>query len=205
VYRFYDAFLFPIDDRTPPLSTPLEVSIPSLQWAALRVDGDCTYRFSALTLTKPAPTGANLPVHVVAPAGDYVSFEPILLTLPLPVATPPTRANYLITRPLWPTPVVRPPIGETAVRGHLRSASALPVANLKVQVWTGGSPTPPAGTPFTRSNEHGDFLVRFPRLKGTPGQTEVVGIQLSDGAVGVTPASLSIVLGQTQVVEFLRT
>lgn len=205
VYRFYDAFFYPIDDRTPPVTSPLDVSIPSFSWSALRAADDFTYRFSALTLTQPAPSGPNLAVQVVAPGGDYVSFEPIVLALPLPLSTPPKRADFLISKPLWPTTAVRPPDGETAVRGYLRSNTAQPVADLKVQMWLGAVLVPPPGTPFSRSNANGDFLFRFPLLKGVPGQTVSISIRLSDGAIAVSPASLSIVLGQTQIIEFQRT
>jgi hypothetical protein len=204
VYRFYDAFFYPIDDRTPPVASSLDVSIPSLGWSALRAGGDFSYRFSALTLTRPAPGGANLAVQVIAAGGDYASFEPILLTLPLPLSTPPKRADFLIATPLWPTTALRPPGGETVVRGLIRSSTAQPIADLKIQMWIGAAPLPPPGTPFTRSNANGDFLFRFPLLKGVPGQNVLVNIQLSDGAVPVAPGALSIVLGQTQIIEFQR-
>jgi hypothetical protein len=202
--RFYDVFHYPIDDSTPPVASPLDVSIPSLQWHAWRIGADLTYRFSALTTTRPAPNGANLAVQVTALNGDYVSFEPILLTLPLPLSAPPRRTDFLIAQPLWPTTALRPLDGETGVRGLIRSSTAQPVADLKVVMWVGGAPLPPPGTPFTRSAENGDFLFRFPLLKGTPGQTVSIAIQLSDGAVQVSPASLPILLGRTQIIEFQR-
>jgi hypothetical protein len=204
VYRFYDAFLYPIDDGTPPIASPLDVLIPQFGWAALAVASDHTYRFSASTLTGPAPAGVNLAVTVTAANGEYVSLEPIALSLPLPLSTPPTRADFLTARPLWPTPALRPPAGETAIRGFIRSATAQPVADLQVEIWTGSAPLPPAGTPFTRSDAKGDFVFRFPRLKGPPGDAVPVSIRLSGGAVTVVPASLSIVLGQTQTVAFQR-
>jgi hypothetical protein len=205
VYRFYDAFLFPIADTTPPVSSPLDVSIPSLEWIALRVDTDATYRFSALTLKRPAPTGINLPVQVLAPGGDYVSFVPILLTLPVPVSIPPKHTDFLIPTPLWPTTIVRPPDGETAVRGVITSPTAQPVAGLTIEMWTGASPTPPPGTPFTRSNAGGEFLFRFPLLKGTPGTPLSVRIRLNGGGIPVLPATLPVVFGRTQIVPFTRT
>lgn len=205
VYRFYDAFFFPIADSTPPVSSSLEVSIPSLEWTALRVETDATYRFSAFTLKRPAPTGINLPVEVLAPAGDYVSFAPILLTLPVAVSVPPKRSDFLIPTRLWPTMTVRPPDGETAVRGVITSPSAQPVAGLTIEMWTGGSPTPPPGTPFTRSNAGGEFLFRFPLLKGTPGTPLPVQIRLNAGGIAVTPAALPVVFGRTQIVPFART
>jgi hypothetical protein len=205
VYRFYDAFLFPVAATTPPVSSALEVSIPSLQWTALRVHTDATYRFSALTLKRPAPNAVNLPVQVLAPGGDYVSFVPILLTLPVAVSIPPTQADFLIPTPLWPTMVVRPPDGETAVRGAITSPTSQPVAGLTIEMWTGGSPVPPPSTPFTRSNAAGEFLFRFPLLKGTPGTPLAVRIRLNAGAIPVLPAALSVVFGTTQIVHFART
>jgi hypothetical protein len=205
VYRFYDAFYFPIDDHSPPIRSPLELSIPLLGWVALRNDVDVTYRFSALTLSRPAPSGAAMVANVVATNGDYISFEPILLTLPKPVSAPPQRSDFLVSLPLWPTTALRPPDGETAVRGIIRSPTSQPVANLKVQAWTGGALIPPPGNPFTRSNAQGEFLVRFPLLKGAPGQTESMAIQLADGAVAVSPTPVSITLGHTQIVQFQRT
>jgi hypothetical protein len=205
VYRFYDVFFYPIQDRTTPVNSPLEVSVPSTGQVALRSDGDFTYRFSAVTLTQPAPVGVDLAVQVVATDGDYASFEPILLTLPLPLSTPPVRGDFLIPTPLWPTVAYRPPSGETAVRGAVRSPTAQPVAGLKVEVWPGASPLPPAGTPYTRTNANGDFLFRFPLLKGTAGTSLTAGIRLEGGAVPVTPSSTSIVLGRTQIIPLQRT
>jgi hypothetical protein len=72
-------------------------------------------------------------------------------------------------------------------------------------MWTGGSQTPPPGTPFTRSNAHGEFLFRFPWLKGTPGTALSVQIRLNAGGMAVTPAALPVVFGRTQIVQFART
>jgi hypothetical protein len=204
VYRFYDAFFFPLDDHAPPLIAPLEVSIPALRWNALRVEADATYRFSAFTLTQPAPAGVNLDVQVAATNGDYINLEPILLTLPLVLSVPLQRADFLILRPLWPTTAFRPPETETAIRGQIRSPTAQPVANLKVEMWPGVSVLPPAGTPFTRSNANGDFLFRFPLLKGTAGSAAPFRIRLNGGGLAVNPASPSIVLGRTHIVQFDR-
>jgi hypothetical protein len=204
VYRFYDAFFFPIADSTPPVSSALEVSIPLLQWSAQRIETDATYRFSAFTLKRPAPTGVNLQVQVRDADGHYVSFAPILLTLPMPLSVPPKRSDFLIPTPLWPTMTVRPPDGETAVRGVITSPTAQPVAGLTIEMWTGGPPTPPPGTPLTRSNTRGEFLFRFPRLKGIPGTPLPVQIRLNGGALAVTPAALPVVFGRTQIVPFAR-
>jgi hypothetical protein len=210
VYQFYDAFFFPLDVLTLPVTSPLEVSIPSLNWTAFRAESDSTYRFSANTLTRSTPSNSPSPpnplfaVQVVATDGDYVSFQAINLVLPLPLSAPPKRSDFLIPKPLWPTTVVRPPDGETAVRGFIRSGTAQPVADLKVEMWLGGSPVPPPGTPFTRSNGAGDFLFRFPRLKGASGSSQAISIRLNGGTVPVLPATLPIVLGQTQIIKFQR-
>jgi hypothetical protein len=204
-YQFYDAFLFPVGERTPPVTAPLEVSIPSFKWSAFRGD-DFTYRFSALTLRQAAPSGAGLAVEVVAPGGDYVNFEPILLSLPLPLSSPPKRSDFLIVRPLWPTTALRPPGGETVVRGFVRSPTAQPIADLKVEMWLGAGATPPPGTPYTRSNVNGDFLFRFPLLKRPPpGTTTAIKIQLAGGTIPISPASTSIAFGETQIIRFQRT
>ena len=78
------------------------------------------------------------------------------------------------------------------------------MANLKVEMWPGASVLPPAGTPFTRSNANGDFLFRFPLLKGTAGSVAPFRIRLNGGGLAVTPASPSMVLGRTQIVQFDR-
>jgi len=204
VYRFHDAFFAPFNDTTPPVTSPLEVSIPSLQWTALRVEADSTYRFSSSTLTEPPPSGVNLPVQVVATLGDYISFDPILLTLPRPLSFPVQPSDFLIPMPLWPAVAFRPAGSETAVRGQIRSATAQPVANLTVEMWTGGAPVPPAGTPFTRSDVNGEFLYRLPLLKGTVGTAVPFSIRLNGGAVAVSPATPSIMFGRTQIILFDR-
>jgi hypothetical protein len=205
VYRFFDAFMTPVDSRTPPIGSPLVVSIPARAWTALRVRADGTYRFSAPTLTEPAPTGVNLAVSVVSLTGEYVAPSPILLTLPLAVSVPPVAADFLRDLPLWPTPSMRPPAGETAVRGRITSPTSQPVAGLQVEMWTGGSPVPPPGTPSTLTDSDGEFLYRFPRLKATPGQPLPVRIRLESGLLPIVPASLSLTTGQPQIILFQRT
>jgi hypothetical protein len=215
VYRFHDAFFQPFDDRTPSIDTPLEVAIPSLNWTALRVASDLTYRFSWPTLTGSVPSNSpsppeppNFGLRVVAPGGEYVSHEPaaaMTLSLPRPVSTPPKPSDFLILKPLWPTVAFRPPRGETAVRGSLRSSAAQPVLNLKVEIWLGAALTPPAGTPFTFSDAGGDFLFRLPLLKGAPGKTVTARIRLNGGAITVVPSALPIVIGHTQAISFQRT
>ena len=121
------------------------------------------------------------------------------------MSAPPTRADFLLSQPLWPTVAFRPPPGETVVRGRLASASAQPVDKIKVEMWTGGVAVPPPGTPYTVTNANGDFLFRFPLLKGSPDQVLTVGIRLNGGAIAVAPATLPLVLGQTQIIQFKRT
>jgi hypothetical protein len=208
VFQFYDAFFDASDDRTLAITSPLEVSIPNLGWIAFRAD-DFTYRFSARTLTQSAPGGSQLTVQVVAPGGDYVSFEKITLpALPLPPPNPPRpprRGDFVFQLPLWPTLAVRPPGGETAVHGYIWNNTAQPLAAVKVEMWPGAAPAPPPNTPYTLSNASGDFLYRFPLLKGTPGDARAMNIRLNGGAVSVLPNSLNIVLGQTQIVHLKGT
>ena len=215
VYRFHDVFFEPADGRTPLIERPLNVTIPALRWSAFRSPTDLTYRFSWLILTQPIPSNrpsppqpASFAVEVTDPSGDYVNFEDpanMALSLPLPVSAPPRASDFLITKPLWPTAAFRPPSGETAVRGTLSSPTAQSVADLKVEIWLGAAPAPPAGTPFTRTNANGDFLYRLPLLKGSPGNTLMANIRLNGGAVAVTPASLPILIGHTRNILFLRT
>ena len=205
VYRFYDAFMLPLDDRTPALGLPLAVSIPSLTWQALRVADDASYRFSAATLTHPSPGGVNLDVLVFDPAGLYQNLEAIKLNLPVLPSVPPRSTDFLVQGRLWPTTAMRPPAGEMAVRGLVSSPTAQPVDQLLVEMWTGPSPVPPAGTPFTRSNARGEFVFRFPLLKAVPGQALPVHIRLDGGLVPVLPALPVLTTGQTQIVSFQRT
>jgi hypothetical protein len=72
-------------------------------------------------------------------------------------------------------------------------------------MWTGASPVPPPGTPFTRSNAGGEFLFRFPLLKGTPGTLLPLQIRLNAGGIPVLPAALPVDFGRTQIVQFTRT
>ena len=204
-YQFHDIFFEPLDDRSPPVLSLLDVSIPSLGWSAFRAEGDATYRFSALTVAAPAPSGTNLAVQVMAPRGDYVNLEPILLTLPRALSSPPKRSDFLITKPLWPTTALRPPDGETAVRGQIRSGTSATVSDIKVEMWTGVAPAPSAGAPYTRSNADGDFLFRFPLVRRSTGSTITVNIRLAGGAITVSPASTPVVFGRTQIIQFQMT
>jgi hypothetical protein len=180
----------------------LDVSIPTLRWSALPEESDRTYRFSALTLTQPAPIGVNLAIEVTAPGGQYVSHEPILVTLPRPLSAPVQRADFLVNQLLWPTTALRPPPGETAINGSIRSATAQPVDNLTVEIWSG----PPSlrRERRSRARRRGNFLNRFPLRKGPAGSLANVRIRLNGGAVAVAPATLPIVLGRTQAIPFDR-
>ena len=202
VYRFYDAFLYPtLSDKTPAIHSPLEISIPKFSWNAFRSDDDLTYRFSWLTLTQSAPAGANLDVEVVATNGDYLNLDPFQVTLPLAVSVPPKSSDFLQTKPLWPAQSMRPPAGETAVRGRIADVANQPVAGVKVEMWTGGTPVPPPGTPFTQSAANGCFLYRFPLLTGTRGSVVTVNVRLNGGVLVVTPTSLPVVIGELQIFQ----
>ena len=72
------------------------------------------------------------------------------------------------------------------------------------QAVIGPAPVPPAGTPFTRTDAHGDFLFRFPLLKGVPGDVLPAQIQLAGGAIAVSPAAPTIVVGRTELMTFQR-
>jgi hypothetical protein len=205
VYRFYDAFLFPINDRTPAIASKLDVTIPRFRWSAFRAENDLTYRFSCLTLTHAAVSGLNLPVEVTSEDGDYVNFEPIQVSLPLPVSTPPLRSDFLIAKPLWPASGLRPPIGETTIRGSISSPTAQPVGGIKVEIWTGAAPVPPPGTPYTLTEGNGAFLYRFPLLTGPRGSIVPMHVRLNSGALAVNPVSLSVALGDTNILQLKRT
>lgn len=221
--RFVDIFTArPIDaplqvraEALPPAPPPpppplLPLRRPDLPWRAVRRAHDGTYRFVA---SRPVqlPNGA-LPVLVDAPAGEYVNFEPFTVMLPRPHAVhPPTpdRADYLIERALWPTRRARLEPGETAIVGRVRSGGVNPVARLRVRLSPGVVPP----TPYTYTDERGEFVFRFPALK-----RQVIGAVVTSTAslniemhappayaalvVPVTPAfPLVVTLGQVAVVE----
>jgi hypothetical protein len=202
VYRFYDAFVYPtLSDKTPAIDSQLEVSILKFGWNALRSDDDLTYRFSWMTLTQAPPAGANLDVQVVATAGDYINLDPFQVTLPLAVSSPPKASDFLQEKPLWPAESMRPPVGETAVRGRISNAANVPAGGVKVEMWTGGSPLPPSGTPFTQSAGNGCFIYRFPLLAGARGSIVTVNVRLNNGVLLVTPSSLPVIIGQLQIFQ----
>jgi hypothetical protein len=200
-YRFCDIFHAPFDRTTPPVTAPLTVTIPALRWTALPVDDDATYRFSASTLTEPAPSGGPLAIAVTSSDGSYVNFEPISVTLPLAVSSPPVRSDYLVVKPLWPTRLFRVPTGETALHGSIRSTT-LPVAGLKVTMYA--TPSPPPGGPYTYTDARGDFLFRFPLLAAA-GDTATLTIDVSDGSpVAISPSSIVLKLREIAMAQFNR-
>ena len=146
--------------------------LPTVPWTAYRAPADGTYRFLVGNGTIP-PTGA-IAVTVDAPAKDYAAFEPLTLTLPLvppPHPLPVQPADFLVEHPLWPTPALRLPFGETAVVGTVRSAGANPIAGLRLKIWT-GTALPPA-SPYAYTGAGGEFVFRLPGLRTSPAAISV--------------------------------
>jgi hypothetical protein len=171
--QFTDVFTsrsvdLPLDVRVETL--PIVLGMPRVPWRAVRAPNDDTYRF-LVTNDTVMPAGV-LAVDVDARGGEYVNFEPFTIALPRPnVAHPPTpdRSDYLVRRALWPTRSLRLPPGETAIVGRLVSAGANPTSRLKVTIWPDGLPVPPS--PYTYSNDRGEFVCRLPDLKTVNGGT----------------------------------
>jgi hypothetical protein len=160
----------PLDVRIDTL--PIVAGMPRMPWRAVRGPNDQTYRF--LVTNETVMPAGTLTVVVTSPNHEYASFEafePFTVTLPRPLAHPPTpaRSDYLIARPLWPTRSLRLPPGETAILGRLVSAGATPTAGLKVTIWRDGTSMP--ATPYTYSNNAGEFVFRLPGLKSVNGGT----------------------------------
>lgn len=202
--RFLDAF------TRAPVLVPLEVSIPAQRWRAVRREPDAMYLF--LATNAPVPAGL-LDVEVEAPGGEYVSLERVQVQLPPPAAPhppPARREDFLVQPRLWPTPRFRPPGGETVVLGRVVSTGATtPTAGLRVVLFVAPGPAP-AGL-FTRTDDRGEFLFRFPDLKRQVSGTSVVssralGIEIRDAsptALTVTPAgTFAVPLGQVTVMTF---
>jgi hypothetical protein len=201
--RFVDAF------TDTPVRVPLAVSIPAQAWPARYGGSDATYRFLVTNADLPAGTFA---VTVTAPGGEYVNWEPVSVQLPppgLPHAPPLRASDFLVTRPLWPTPRLRLPPAETAVLGRVVSASAAPVAGLRVALFT--PPGPPPAAPYTRTDARGEFLFRFPQLRGSASGGAVVSQaavaaevrDASDNPLAVTPAGpQDVPLGKASVLTF---
>jgi hypothetical protein len=224
--RFLDMFTarpidVPLDVRAEALPPPPPPPPPPLlpdrrpgpPWRAFRRSEDATYRF---LVTDPValPNGV-IPVTVEAPGAEYVNFEPLNVVLPRPfVAHPPTpdRSDFLIERVLWPTRRATLTPGETVIIGRLRSMAAIPnpVARLRVRM-SAALVVPP--TPYTYTNDAGEFVFRFPALKrlvtGTTVTTTAnLRIEIHTPpayAVSVVPLApvfpFLINLGQTTVME----
>jgi hypothetical protein len=198
--RFVDAF------TTSPLRVPLLVSVPARRWPALYSAGDATYRF---LVSNGAVLAGAFDVDVTAPGGEYVNWEPFQMQLPPPALPhpPPLRAgDFLLTRNLWPTPLLRLPPAETAVAGLVVSNSAAPVAGLRVRLYK--PPGPPPANQYTRTDASGGFLFRFPQLRGSASGGVVVSTaavvaevrDALDNPLVVTPAGpQDIPLGEVSV------
>jgi hypothetical protein len=178
-FRFVDAF------TGRPVGVPLDVradtmaavpGMPNTPWKAVAGPNDGTYRFLVTNRTV-MPAGA-IAVSVEAPGGEYVSFEPVTMTLPRPLAAhPPTpdRSDFLVGSPpwpavavpLWPTRLVQLPAGETAIVGMVKSGGATPTAGLRIKIWDSRDPMP--ATPYTYTDASGEFLFRLPADMRFPG------------------------------------
>lgn len=189
-----------------PIRLPFAVSIPALQWTALRWDTDATYRFSQPNVslvggTPQLPTGTF--TLSVAPAGaTYAALEPRQITLPVTAPHPPPvlSTDYLIPLALWPTVAFHVPVGETAVTARLVSASNQSVAGLKARMFDSAAPPPPASV-YTRSDAAGQFLIRLPSLRrgNAANPTVVLDVQIFNAAnapLVVAPATLTVPIGQ---------
>ena len=176
---------------------PMSVSIPALQWSAVRSERDATYRFSLANL----PTVGGVPqfpawamgthaLEVNVPGELYAMMEPLTVTIP-PAAphVPPAPADYRVDLPLWPTRALRSPPGETAVVGRLASSGGAAVGGWKVTLFQGGAPPP--GAPYARANAAGEFLFRLPGLKrgSSAIPTASLGVEVRDPADVVQPVA----------------
>jgi hypothetical protein len=189
-----------------PIRVPFAVSIPALQWRALRWDADATYRFSRSNVPLVGST-PQLPVGTftlsVTPAdGPYTALEPRQITLPVAAPHPPPvlAADYLVTLALWPTVAFRVPAGETAVTARLVSASKQSVAGLKARIFDATSPPPPPNV-YTRSDAAGQFLIRLPALRrgNVASPTAMLEVQIFNAAnapLVVMPPTLTVPIGQ---------
>lgn len=206
VYRFSDIFTGAV------VRAPLAVTIPSLKWTAFASLPDATYRFVGLPAA-PGTLPHSFAVTVESVNGDYASYEPFAVTLPLTLPPgPPQRATYLVEKPLWPTRRLRPPPGETAVIGQITSTAGQPLAGLKVYLSPDVIPPVPTG-PYAYSDVHGDFLCRLPDVKATLDASSAVipvtlNLQVFDGStpVSVTPSTIAgVVPGALIFQPFTRT
>ena len=200
--QFFDPF------TSLPIRVPFAVSLPALQWTALRWDTDATYRFSLANVlilggAPNLPTGAFTlraspglaPRYAAAgTAPDYASCD----------STAPAAGHfdedYLVALALWPTVAFRVPVGETAVTAHLVSTSNQSVAGLKVRMFDPSAPPPPPNV-YTRSDAAGRFLIRLPALRrgNVANPTALLDVQVfnaANTALAVTPATLTVPVGQ---------
>lgn len=197
--RFFDVF------TSRPVETPLKVTIPGLDWTAVRCDNDSTYRFMVTEARVPSGT---FQVVVEDPEKIYVNHQLIELTLPAASATPPiSRGDFLHEYPLWPTRRYKIPPGETAVVGRLTSTSSSDVENLEVRIYPAGQSPP--DTPFACSDMDGEFLYRLPDVvsdtNGDPRPANLaVQVQREGAAVGpVTPSSFRPIPGRMCTITFV--
>lgn len=191
-----------------PVAVPLTVTVPAQGWEAVYRATDSTYR---LVFTHRAPPSGKFAVAVAAPGGEYRSLEPIQVTLPVTPGVPPPlvrRVDYLISRPLWPTRVWRPPVGETVVLGRLTRVGAGAVADLDIRIFAVGQSVP--ATPYTRSDGQGEFLFRLPWLRPTmsgttinPPPTLAIEVREAGNPLTVNPATFPLLPGRAQVLTFV--
>lgn len=196
--RFEDVFTglpveVPLDVRAEQL--PIVVGMPRIPWRARR-SADFTYRF-LVSQNTVMPVGA-IPLTVSAPGEQYANHRPLVLNLPLPIAGPtPTRLDFLVRAPLWPTRRLALAPGETAIDGQVLNAAGDPMAGFGVQVAEAPGPVPPA-TPRTFTDAQGGFRVRLPGLRMIVGAPPVANsrttVQLAIAvedplAVAVAPVS----------------
>ena len=198
--QFFDPF------TSLPIRVPFAVSLPALQWTALRWDTDATYRFSLANVlilggAPNLPTGA-FTLSVTRAGAPYAALEPRQITLPVTAPHPPPvlYEDYLVALALWPTVAFRPPPGETAVTARLVSTSNQNVAGLKARMFAASTPPPPANV-YTRSDATGQFLIRLPALqrKNVANPTALLDVQVfnaANTALAVTPATLTVPIGQ---------
>lgn len=193
---FRDRFLPNPDD--PPIRLPLEVEALG-QRAVAGADG--TYRIS-VTGTPPVIPAGTFPISVRAPGGQYVAFDPIEVTLPLPASVPPRRMDYLLLQPLWPTRRRALPHGETALVGTI-TTQGLPLPGLTVLLHQGQGPLP--GTPDARTDATGSFVYRLPFARGATSASPLsFNLTVLDGstALAVMPHAVSLAPGRTNTLLF---
>jgi hypothetical protein len=160
--RFVDAFTgaaiaVPLSVRAEVL--PVVPGMPRIPWHAVRA-GDGTYRLLT-TGTTVQPVGA-IDVIVTALDDEYLDAEPAPVMLPRPLAGPlPTRADFIVTRTLWPTRRLALPAGETSVVGNVRTAAGVAAVGYRVTL----GELPIAAAPYAYTDAAGDFLVPLPSVR----------------------------------------